>query len=334
MIAMYRRAARRCRSVNQYNALHIALENRMTPLELMALRKAQGPWSAWRTLLQRGHHLVQQVRRRAEAAAPPGALRDRWLRKLHQSYAQALKPRPEPYRRHKLSQHLRLYSAGGARHDKTLLICFTGSSQRPGLPVPVFLQHLDASRNDVLMVIYPRGKGHRHGLPELGVSFEQTIDRLRDLTGIDAYQRCVALGTSGGGTPAVLAALRLGLPAVLSAGGGGPADPRWLAALGKDVGDVARRYAAASPIRPRVMLAFGVDAPKDVAAAQAFAACIPAELRPVADGRRPVPHNLFGSLLKRRRLRAFLESTVLAPPTQAGEAPQAPSHGAARLNAR
>jgi len=310
----YRRAARHCRSVNRVNALHIALENRMTPPELVALHAAQGRWFGLRMWLQRAWRLLPAAWRRADAETAPEALRDEWLRKLHRFYTQAVKPTPEPFRRRKLSRHLRLYSAGGPRHDKTLLMCFVGGSNRPFLPLPVFLQHLDAARTDVLLVGYPRGKGLRGGLPELGPSFEASIDRLPGLAGLDGYRRCVALGTSGGGTPAVLAALRLGLPAALSAGGGAPTDPRWTAALGEDVGGLARRYADASASPPHLMLAFGVDAKEDVAAAEAWARCVPAELHAVRDGRRPAPHNLFALLLRRRRLQRFLESTLLPPP--------------------
>lgn len=318
MISGYRRAARHCRTANQIHALHIALENRMTPAELMALRTAQGPWFGPRMLLRRALRTLPPAWRRWHDETAPAALRDEWLRKLQRFYSLARETRPQPYRRRKLSRHLRLYSAGGARDDKTLVLCFVGAAQRPGLPVPVFLQHLDARRHDVLMVGYPRGKGLRQGLPELAGSFEASIDRLRDMVELGAYRRCVALGTSGGGTPAVLAALRLGLAAALSAGGGSPTDPRWLAALGEEVGELARRYARAASPLPRLVLAYGVDAPQDVAAARAFAACVPAELRPVSDGRRPAPHNIFQLLLRRRRLRGFLESALAQPQAQAG----------------
>jgi hypothetical protein len=310
----YRRAARRCRTVNQFNALHIALENRMTPLELAALRSEQGPWLALRVMLWRLLRLLPQYWHRAPDRSWPSGLRDRWLRKLHRLYMSAAKPRPEPFRRRKLSRHLWLYSSGGPRQEKTLLISFVGSSQRPFLPVPVFLQVLDASRVDVLLVGYPRGKGLRGGLPELGRDFEESIDKLRALADIDGYRRCVALGTSGGGTPAVLTALRWGLPAVLSAAGGGPTDARWLAALGEEVGDLAQRYAEGAARMPQVVLAYGADAKKDLAAAAAFAQRIPAELHPVHDGRRAVAHNIFAPLLRRRCLESFLESTVLQPP--------------------
>ena len=141
----YRRAARHCRSVNRVNALHIALENRMTPPELVALHAAQGRWFGLRMWLQRAWRLLPAAWRRADAGTAPEALRDEWLRKLHRFYTQAVKPTPEPFRRRKLSRHLRLYSAGGPRHDKTLLMCFVGGSNRPFLPLPVFLQHLDAA---------------------------------------------------------------------------------------------------------------------------------------------------------------------------------------------
>lgn len=313
MIVGYRRAARRCRTLNQFNALHIALENRITPMELMALRAEQGPWFHLRRLQQRGKRLLRKVGLPGDDAMPPGELRDRWLREQLGLYRQSAKAQPEPYQRRRLSRHLRLYSAGGPRHDKNLLICFVGSSQRPFLPVPVFLQHVDAAVNDVLMVYYPRGKGHRHGLPELGSTLEQTIDKLRDIADIGAYRHCAAIGTSGGGTPAILTALRLGLPVALSAGGGSPNDQRWFAALGENAGDRARRYAQASTATSRVVLAFGVDQPKDVAAAQAFAECIPAELWPVSDRRRQVLHNVFAPLLKRRDLQGFLQSAVSVP---------------------
>jgi len=38
---------------------------------------------------------------------------------------------------------------------------------------------------------------------------------------------------------------------------------------------------------------------------------VPAELRPVGDRRQHAPHNLFQPLLRRRRLRGFLESNVM-----------------------
>lgn len=313
MIAGYRRAARRCHTANQFNALHIALENRMTPLELSALRNEQGPWLVLRTLLWWALRLLPQYWRRAPDRSSPAALRDRWLRRLHRLYMRAAKPRPEPFQRRKLSRHVWLYSAGGSPQDKSLLISFVGSSQRPFLPVPVFLQVLDAARVDVLMMGYPRGKGLRGGLPGLGGTFEESIDRLDGLVGLAGYRRCVALGTSGGGTPAVLTALRLGLPAALSAGGGSPTDPRWSAALGEEVGDLAQRYAASAARLPHVVLAHGTGAKKDEEAARAFARRIRAEVRTVDDGPRPVPHNIFAPLLKGRRLQGFLESTLLTP---------------------
>jgi len=315
MSTLYRRAARRCRSVNQFNALHIELENRMTPLELMALRGELGRWLRLRVRLRRVLQRLLPLRQAAGVDDMAHVLREEWLEKLsHRLYARTPKPQPEPYRRRKLSRHLRLYSAGGARQDKTLLICFVGASNRPFLPTPVFLQHLDAARTDMLLVGYPRGNGVRRGLPELGCSFEETVDKLRGVAAIDSYRRCVTLGISGGGTPALLAALRLGLSAALSAGGGSPTDPRWFAALGEHAGDLARRYVAASASLPQVTLAFGADAERDAAAARAFAQCLPAELRPVHDDHRTVQHNIFSVLLRRGRLQSFLESTVLEAP--------------------
>jgi hypothetical protein len=59
------------------------------------------------------------------------------------------------------------------------------------------------------------------------------------------------------------------------------------------------------------VLAYGADEPNDVASAQAFAQRVPAQLVPVRDGRRRVPHNVFQLLLRRSRLEDFLQVNLL-----------------------
>jgi hypothetical protein len=73
----------------------------------------------------------------------------------------------------------------------------------------------------------------------------------------------------------------------------------------------AQRYARALPAAPRLVLAYGADEPNDVASAQAFAQLVPVCLLPVSDGRRRVPHNVLQLLLRRHRLREFLQKNLL-----------------------
>lgn len=325
MIGLYRRLAQRCRSPNQLNALHIALERHLTPNEFSALR-AHGESAlaaAWRSACRRLAPLRAEGSPAGAPWQPPAAPPRRWMLGLQRLFLGAGKARAEPFARRRLGPQLTLYTDGrNARAHKQLLLCFTGSTGRMFLPTPLFLQCLPARDVDVLMVGYRKPHGHRRGLPHLGPDFESTVDALRPLARLDDYRRCVALGTSGGGLAAVLAALQLGLPAALSAGGRGPEDPGWLDNAGHGVEPLLMRHAQALRTAPRIFLAYGGDEARDAASAQALARLIPATELPIREADRTVGHNVFLSLLRRGELTRLLASTVLdetaAPPRRAG----------------
>jgi hypothetical protein len=299
--------------------LHIALDNRMTPQQAVALHDALMATRGWRsewTFLPT--KLIARTRQRWPqwfGAAGRGAQRAyeqrRWLHKLKAMLDQGAKARPEPFVRTRLHPAIHLYSAGGDRAGKTVVLGFTGSSARLLMPTSVFLQHLDARTTDLVLIRYPAGQGFSRGIPGLAGGFGASVERLRTLIRIDEYAASVTLGTSGGGLAALMTAMQLGAAAAMSVGGRGPDEPRWREALGTSVGAVLQEHARQLAGPPHVFLVFGRDHAADKAAAEAMARVVPARLVEIVDPRGKVGHNALLPPLLRGELRTLLESTVL-----------------------
>jgi hypothetical protein len=313
MIALYARAARACRTVNDLNRLHIALENRITPLELDALRRgADPPAPQWARLVGGAAARVRRSLDRPGRLAAPSRPPYDWVARLHALAAKAAAP-PQPFRRERLHGRIARYSAGGDRSRKTLAVCFAGRAQRLMMPLPVFLQHVDASVVDVAFLRDPAKEGYRAGIGRGTRSLDDLLERLPSRLSFDAYARVVTIGTSGGGLPAVLAAVQLGLPAALAAGPNGPDDPRWQSYRGVGVRRVLEESATArGDRRPAITLVVGAGAPKDQAAAQTLARIIPARIIVVDGVRTAAGHNALLPLVERGELASLLRSSVFA----------------------
>ena len=315
MIDFYRRLVRKCQTVNQQNKVRIALENRMTPLELEIFRSelqmVPGTYNVFLGMC------VKQLRRKL-----PGAFKSwhmdfevylsarNWVKMLDLAYLKSGKPYPEHFRRHKLRQQLTLYKDGGDKHQKTLVICFSGNAQRMMMPMPVFLQHLDAKSMDVAFLKDPQRKGYQEGVDSIAPNLEQMFEELQTLLNIEEYRRVVAIGTSAGGLPAILATLKLGLNAGLSVGGSDPEDPRWRMVDGISTEAMTPLDTKKPTVTPELFLAFGADRLNDRAKAEALAAVVPARLLPISDPAEPVGHNALYSLVKQGKLSEFLHNTI------------------------
>jgi hypothetical protein len=299
MIDFYNRLVRGCKTHNQLNKLHIDLENRMTPLELDALRSELSPARhTWETLF------------RAPQRTDPSPAQQLWIQNLHHLAAKSGKSCPEPFVRHRLRRRVTLFSAGGSRSGKTLAICFSGRAQRMMLPLPVFLQNIDSTQVDVAFMRDPTRNSYRLGIGGVADSLEVSIDKLGDILGIGGYRSAVSIGTSGGGVPAVMSALRLNLNAALSVGGNHPDDPRWNTHEGTGLREIFRRYVDASTGAPRVYLVYGTDCVKDKEAAEAFAKVVPAQLVTISVPNGSVEHNALYPVARSGGLAGLLESTV------------------------
>ena len=175
------------------------------------------------------------------------------------------------------------------------------------MPMPVFLQHFDSSRVDVAFVKDPKRKGFRKGIDGIAPNLDILIDELKNLLKTDEYQRVVTIGTSGGGLPAILTAVKLGLDTGMSVG---PDAPIWLTNGSKMAGELLLSYARQASTEPRLFLVYGNDNPKDKAKAEALAAVVSAQLIPVSDPSEPVGHNALYPLVEQGKLTEFLAATV------------------------
>jgi hypothetical protein len=299
MIKFYRRLARGCKTHNMLNKLHIELENRMTPLELDALRSELAPM----------RHAAETALRDHEHHGPSPAQQS-WVENLSRLAGRSGKPRPEPFVRQRVRRRVTLFTAGGSRSGKTLAICFSGRAQRMMLPLAVFLQNLDSTQVDVAFIRDPTRNSYRLGIGGVADTLEASIDKLGDLLGLEEYRSVVSIGTSGGAVPAVMSALRLRLDAAFSVGGNRPDDPRWNAADGTGLKETLLRYAGACTEVPTLFLVFGANSIKDKEAATALAGVVPAQLLEISAPNVPVEHNALFPLAVSGGLAGLLESTV------------------------
>lgn len=290
VIELYRRLTRNCVTINQLNRVHIALENRMTPLEWSDLAAAIDPRQA-------ANDAVRETQMR-------------WLHTMRGMFDKAGKPAPESYRTRRLARHIKWRR--GAESARTLGVCFTGQAQRMMSPLPVFLQHFSAATEDVVVVNYPRGRGFRYGLQGIADSFEGLIDALGRLLPMARFDKVVAIGVSGGALPAIVAAQRLGFESVAAFGAGAPDDPRWIEALGFSLEALLKP--APNRARPlSITLVYGAESAIDKDGAARLARIIPINQAEIFIPGKPVGHNALYPLLMTRQLRPFLEDVLLAP---------------------
>ncbi len=135
----YLALASSCRTVNQFNRLHIDLENTLAPLD---------------------------VARISRIADLPNASID-WLKRLRRRSPRMLRS-PQPYERRQLNNHVTIYEAPGSCGElKSLLIAFCGNSGRLMMPIPMFLQLFEAADWNVALAgravrsSYPRRRDWR-----------------------------------------------------------------------------------------------------------------------------------------------------------------------------
>ena len=144
----------------------------------------------------------------------------------------------------------------------------------------------------------------------VGDDLTSSITGLVRLLRIDEYAGLAVMGTSGGGLPAVLAALKLGAGTALSVSGNSPFDERWTSdETGAAALDILRQGVHESAGTTRITLLHSAGNAVDAAAAAGLAASIPASTVITVPGDN---HNALLGLLEGGGLRTFLHDTVLA----------------------
>jgi hypothetical protein len=173
----YLKLASCCKTENMFNRLHIDLENICSPLEIVEIQEAK-------------HSETTR----------------KWLEHFFY-WAPNLFEEPQRYKRRAISWPLMLYEDSEREiHEKNLLIAFADDARRLMLPIPVFLQYVDCRLWNV--VVLKRGiQSHLHGLDGVSTDFGGVIRYVENALSPSQYRRVITLGTSGGGFPAIWAAM-------------------------------------------------------------------------------------------------------------------------------
>jgi hypothetical protein len=259
-----------CRTQNEFNRLHIGLENICTPLEIAGFAKL------------------------AKSRASLEATRS-WLQK-HEKRTPELFQTPQQYGRHVISQYMIVYeSRENEKHKKDLLIAFTGNARRLMMPISVFLQFLDSRSWDVVVLKKCPRNSYLLGLEAIADDFLGLTKSLERKLSPRQYRRTLTLGVSGGGFAAALAAIMIGAARGICVSGGVPRSG--VTDWNPDVKDhgVDLRFV------------FAEQNPKDKDLAIAAAEFLGGRPHPIAGVRS---HSVLAQLLEEKQLAKFLHEML------------------------
>lgn len=181
--------ARLCTTENEWNRLHIDLENALVPQELAELA--------------RFNETAGRFKKTAN-----------WLAKLRR-LSPGIIDAPRHYEEKRLHPNLTLYRGAPHKQGRQLLMAFAGNAGRVMLPTPVFLQLFDPKAWDVLIVRKQPGQSLYGNESEL----RPVAKTAAALCEADQYASTCCIGTSSGGFAAVMSAPVVGARSAISVGG-------------------------------------------------------------------------------------------------------------------
>jgi len=251
---LYRRRVGRCRTENQSNRLHIALDNYMTPAEVRYFAAA----------------LAQ------DAADSFGR---RWITTLVGSMP-IKKVRSVEFERTELRKGVSLYSTNdGSRNHKTLVIGIAGLHHRLMAPTSYILDCLNPALYDVVLLRDFSRVAYALGIHGLGDDFHTALSKLEIQVSPSAYRNTIAFGTSLGGIPAILASILLRLDRAVAIG---PQAFSRITGLLRRHGLADEPYVSLLAMRPQpfpeVLLVCAAEHDEDVAAATSLQQQVPARV--------------------------------------------------------
>jgi hypothetical protein len=216
-------------------------------------------------------------------------------------------PQLQPFIARILSPDAILLEGATEKAHRGLLVAFTGRKSRLMMPLPMFLQGVDAMAWDVLLLRDRKLSHYRHGCAGFGTTFMQLVSHVADTAA--PYRTTAAIGTSMGGLAAVRLALCLGNIRAVSVGGRPPDDAGRLLA-GEDAGPGFDPICACLPRVPRDLLFVysGCNGRDRTAAGQAATLTGGIDL-PIG---AHADHSLLWWLQQQGRFAAFLQ-TLLDP---------------------
>ena len=166
---------------------------------------------------------------------------------------------------------------------RSLLILWTGSGLRPMMPLSIFLEGVRPLQTDVL-IIRPDYKTRRFARVQgFGDTLPEAILGVSDFITNNNYQHAYCLGLSLGTLPAVLSTTVPNIKRTLIAG---PVSPSTIAP--ELYGEFATQLQKKG-IRPKVIIAVGTDAPKDLLAADTLGEVFETEITMVKNAQHNPP---------------------------------------------
>jgi hypothetical protein len=276
--ADYLPLALECRTQNQFNKLHIHLENILAPTEFAHLADLAGK---------------QQLPEQS----------CNWLKKIG-GLSPGLFDSPQAFTGRALSENVLLYrDPRWEASGKTLLVGFAGDARRLMVPISVFLQCLDSRTWDVVLLRKgAKKRPYSKGVEGVSRNLPAVLRYVRSSVSAGQYRRTVTLGTSGGGFFAILGATLIDATSGVSIGGAQPRAPlglglRWQLAL----------HRAFMKRQPEFEFVYSAGHDRDRKQAIAMHGAFGGRLRPVA---RVDDHNPLGPLLARGELAEFLNALL------------------------
>ena len=267
-----------CCTQNQFNRLHIHLENILAPREFVLLAD-----------LARRQQFPERSRN--------------WLEKIG-GLSPGLFDAPQAFSRRSLSDNVLFYQDHEREASaKSLLVGFAGDARRLMLPIAVFLQCLDARAWDIVLLRKgPHKWPFSKGVEGVSRHLPSVLSYVKTSISADQYQRIVTLGTSGGGFYAIVAAILLDGASGVSIGGAAPK-----ASLGFRLRWQLAYHRAFAEREPEFKFVYSAGHDLDRKAAMALQGAYGGKLRPVAG---VAEHNALAPLLARGELAEFLNEIL------------------------
>jgi hypothetical protein len=267
----YLKLAWRCQTQNEFNRLHIELENICTPLELAGIAELA----------------------KSSKIPEPSRL---WLEKIGK-WTPGIFDAPQRFECHSFSAHVTLYQdPERSVRDKGLLVAFAGNARRLMMPVSVFLQFVESRLWDVVVLKKDGRNSYLDGMDSVATDFHGLVEYVKTTFSPVQYRRVITLGTSSGGFAAAWAALLMDADRGVSISG---CPPRALPARVED--RRAKRHGV------DLCYVYGMESAPDHQSAIALLGLFGGRLRPVPD---IDTHGALGRLLKRGQFAEFLDEML------------------------
>jgi len=253
-------------SVNQQNAIMIAMETRISSLE----QREIGEWASRKLRLDR--HWIIQWAARWVLAAQVGRRLDkrqqenlkRWVRKFREASRFTPHGSERHHRRVRTARSYSLFQATGSP-ARNLLVAWSGRANRLLMPPSNYLPFLEQMDMDLLVIRPNANRNYKTGVSGFGATLPEAVAGLRDWLKASDYSRVSVLGTSGGTLPAIYSSISWKADRCVLAG---LSDPR-VADFGIDWRQVVSLWQSLGVSeRPKFFYTDGEHAEKDCTASQ------------------------------------------------------------------